>query len=58
MKRAPNKKTLTRRLYCCLVQLRLAAEQEVSPLSMDAAYDPASVMDLAPRPIGGEGPVR
>ena len=41
----------------CCAQLRLAAEQEVSPLSMDSAYDPSYVMDLSPRPVGGEGPV-
>jgi hypothetical protein len=37
--------------------MRLATEQEVSPLSMDAAYDPDPALDLGPRPIGGEGPV-
>ena len=40
------------------MQLRVAAEQEVSPLSMDSAYDPCPVLDISPRSVGGEGPVR
>jgi len=39
--------------------LRLAAEQEVSPLSMDAAFQPTPMLtNLGPRPVGGSGPAR
>lgn len=44
-----------------MLQLRLAAEQEVSPLSMDSVYDPSPVVDVSTPGrggIGGEGPVR
>ena len=30
----------------------------MSPLSMDAAYDPEPTLNVSPRPVGGAGPVR
>ena len=39
--------------------LRVAAEQEVSALSMDAAFQPSPALpNLGPSPIGGKGPAR